>query len=221
MMIDFLRKVPLFASLTNPQLSIISNICTRKSFKAHTILFQEKEPGSVFYIVYSGSVKIYTAATSGEEKILSLFKSGDSFGELSLIDGKPRSASAQTLEDSTMIVLNAPNFLDLLKSNFDISLCIMRELSNRLRDTNQHVHDLTFLDARSRVIKSLIKLANKNGIRTGNIVTIKMMLNYDEVSQMAGVQKPILMQVIRDFQERQILTFLGSEMKLDLAKLRG
>jgi CRP/FNR family cyclic AMP-dependent transcriptional regulator len=220
-MIDFLRKVPLFSSLNNSQLTIISNICSKKSFKANTVLFHEKELGSVFYIVFSGSVKIYTAATSGEEKILSLFKTGDSFGELSLIDGKPRSASAQTLEDSVMIALSAPNFLDMLKSNFDISLCIMQELCNRLRDTNQHVHDLTFLDARSRVIKSLIKLANKNGIRSGNIVTIKMMLNYDEVSQMAGVQKPILMQVIRDFQERQILTFLGNEMKLDLAKLRG
>jgi CRP/FNR family cyclic AMP-dependent transcriptional regulator len=220
-MIEFLSKVPLFSNLNSAQLEAISNICTKKSFKSNTILFHEKEIGSVFYIVFSGSVKIFTAATSGEEKILSLCKSGDSFGELSLIDGKPRSASAQTLEDSVLIALAANSFLELLKSNFDISLCIMQELCNRLRDTNQHVHDLTFLDARSRVIKSLIKLANKNGLRSGHIITIKMMLNYDEVSQLAGVQKPILMQVIRDFQEKQILTFQGSEMKLDLAKLRG
>lgn len=83
------------------------------------------------------------------------------------------------------------------------------------------MHDLTFLDARTRVIKSLIKLANKNGKRQGNVITIRMMLNYDELSQMAGVQKPVLMQVIRDFQERQILTFTGVDMKLDLARLRG
>jgi CRP/FNR family cyclic AMP-dependent transcriptional regulator len=220
-MIDFLSKVPLFSNLNEQQLTSISNICTRKTFKAGTVLFNEKELGTVFYIVFKGSVKIYTTANTGEEKILSLFKSGDSFGELSLIDGKPRSASAQTLEDSVLIALDARNFLDLLKTNFDISLCIMRELCNRLRDTNQHVYDLTFLDARTRVIKSLITLANKNGSRQGNVITIKMMLNYDEVSQMAGVQKPILMQVIRDFQEREILKFNGPEMKLDLAKLRG
>ncbi|NOU96009.1 cyclic nucleotide-binding domain-containing protein [Paenibacillus sp. LMG 31456] len=220
-MIDFLSKVPLFSNLNNDQLTSISNICSKKSFRSGTILFHEKELGSVFYIVFNGSVKIYTKATTGEEKILSLFKSGDSFGELSLIDGKPRSASAQTLEDSVLIALDAKHFLELLKNNFDISLCIMRELCNRLRDTNQHVYDLTFLDARTRVIKSLIKLANKNGIRNGTIITIKMMLNYDEVSQMAGVQKPILMQVIRDFQEKEILMFDGPAMKLDLAKLRG
>jgi CRP/FNR family transcriptional regulator, cyclic AMP receptor protein len=220
-MIEFLNKVPLFANLTADQLSAIANICSKKTFKAGTILFHEKEPGSVFYIVYSGSVKVFTKALSGEEKILSMFRAGDSFGELSLLDGKPRSASAQTLEDSVLITLTAQNFLDLLRTNFDISLVIMRELCDRLRDTNQHVHDLTFLDARTRVIKSLIKLANKNGSRQGNVITIKMTLNYDEVSQLAGVQKPVLMQVIRDFQEKQILTFTGQDMKLDLAKLRG
>ncbi|MFD0678822.1 MULTISPECIES: Crp/Fnr family transcriptional regulator [unclassified Paenibacillus] len=220
-MIDFLSKVPLFINLNSSQLTSISNICSKKSFRSGTILFNEKELGSVFYIVFNGSVKIYNTSTTGEEKILSLFKSGDSFGELSLIDGKPRSASAQTLEDSVLIALDAKHFLELLKNNFDISLCIMRELCNRLRDTNQHVYDLTFLDARTRVIKSLIKLANKNGTRNGNVITIKMMLNYDEVSQMAGVQKPILMQVMRDFQEREILVFDGPTMKLDLAKLRG
>lgn len=220
-MIEFLNKVPLFANLTADQLSAIANICSKKTFKAGTILFHEKEPGSVFYIVYSGSVKIFTKASTGEEKILSMFRAGDSFGELSLLDGKPRSASAQTLEDSVLITLMAQNFLDLLRTNFDISLVIMRELCDRLRDTNQHVHDLTFLDARTRVIKSLIKLANKNGNRQGNVITIRMTLNYDEVSQLAGVQKPVLMQVIRDFQEKQILTFTGQDMKLDLAKLRG
>jgi len=220
-MIDFLRNVPLFTNLDNDQLTSISNICTKKSFKAGTVLFNEKEPGSVFYIVFKGSVKIYTTSGTGEEKILSLFKSGDSFGELSLIDGKPRSASAQALEDSVLIALNAGQFLDLLRSNFDISLCIMRELCNRLRDTNQHVNDLTFMDEKTRVIKSLITIANKNGMRSGSVITIQMTLNYDEVSQMAGVQKPILMQVIRDLQVKGILTFQGPEMKLDLAKLRG
>lgn len=220
-MIDFLTKVSLFANLNMDQLNAIANICSKKSFKAGTILFQEKEPGSVFYIVFSGSVKIYTRANSGEEKLLSLFKAGDSFGELALIDGKPRSASAQTLEDSVVIALTANNFLDLLRNNFDICLIIMRELCDRLRDTNQHVFDLTFVDARTRVIKALIKLANKNGTRQGTVISIRMTLNYDELSQMAGVQKPVLMQVIRDLQEKQILMFQGQDMRLDLAKLRG
>jgi CRP/FNR family transcriptional regulator, cyclic AMP receptor protein len=219
-MIDFLQRVPLFSKLNEQQLQQISNICQRRSHKAGTVLFQEKEPGSVFYIVYSGSVKIYTTASSGEEKIFTIFKSGESFGELSLFDGKPRSTSAAALEDSILITIAAPQFLELCEANFAITLCIMQELCQRLRDTNQHVNDLTFLDARTRVIKSLILLANKNGIRDGHLIRIKMALNYDELAQMASVQRNILIQVTRDLQEKSILFFASNEFILDISKLR-
>lgn len=220
-MIDFLRQVPLFSNLNDKQLSHIAEICTKKQFRAQTVLFREREPGSAFYIVNAGSVKLYISNQSGEEKILSVFKAGDSFGELSLIDGKPRSASAQALEDSTMIVLGADTFLGLLKSNFDITLCIMQELAQRLRDTNQHVHDLTFLDARSRVVKSLILLANKSGTRNGMTIHVRLALNYDEISRMAGVQKTVLMQVMRDLESRGVISVALNEFTLHLDKLKS
>lgn len=220
-MIEFLQQVPLFYKLNDKQLGYIADICTKKQFKAGTVLFREKEPGSVFYIVYSGSVKLYLSNQSGDEKILSIFKTGDSFGELSLIDGKPRSASAQALEDSVMIALSANNFLELLKWNFEITLCIMQELAQRLRDTNQHVHDLTFLDARSRVIKNMIMLANKNGSRQGTAIHVKLALNFDEISRMAGVQKTVLMQVMRDLEDRGVISVGMNEFSLHLDKLRG
>jgi CRP/FNR family cyclic AMP-dependent transcriptional regulator len=216
---DFLKQVPLFSQLNEEQINMISAVCVRKNYKAGTVLFQQNEPGNTFYIVFSGSVKIFTSH-NGEEKVLSMFKSGDSFGELSLIDGKPRSASSQTLEDCSLITLTAQNFLEILKTNFEINLCIMRELCQRLRDTNQHVNDLTFLDARTRILKNLIMLANKHGVREGNLIKIRVALNYDELAQMSNVQKPILMQVLRDLQEKQILVPTQTDLRLDLAKLR-
>ncbi|MGG1555524.1 Crp/Fnr family transcriptional regulator [Paenibacillus ferrarius] len=220
-MLELIRQVPLFAQLNDAQLEAVTAISTRRSFKAGTVLFAEKEIGSVFYMVLSGSVKIYTTGSTGEEKILSICKAGESFGELSLIDGKPRSASAQTLEDCMLLAITGQSFLDLLRTHFDISLGIMQELSHRLRDTNQQVYDLTFLDARTRVLKSLITMANKHGLRNGSIITIKLVLNFDEISQLASVQKTTLMQVIRDLEEKKILTLSPSDFKLDLAKLRS
>ncbi|MDF2723976.1 MAG: Crp/Fnr family transcriptional regulator [Paenibacillus sp.] len=220
-MIDFLQQVPLFNKLNAQQLGHIAQICTKKPYRAGTILFREKESGSTFYIVFSGSVKLYMSSQGGEDKVLSIFNPGESFGELSLIDGKPRSASAQTLEDSVMIVLGATDFLRLLQTNFEITLCIMQELAQRLRDTNQHVHDLTFLDARSRVIKNLIMLANKSGTRNGTSIYVRLALNYDEISRMAGVQKAVLMQVMRDLVDRGIITQGMNEFTLHLDRLRG
>ncbi|WP_409341717.1 Crp/Fnr family transcriptional regulator [Paenibacillus sp. MBLB4367] len=219
MSFDALRKVPLFNPWNDSQLEAVAGLCTRKSFKAGTVLFRENEPGNTFYIVLKGSIKLYTSR-GGDEKILSVIHEGDCFGELSLLDGKARSASAQTLSDSTLLSLTASQFLSLLKSDFYMTLMIMRELCQRLRDTNQHVNDLTFLDARSRVIKSVITLANKHGNRQGNTITIKLVLNYDELSQMSSVQKPVLMQVMRDLHDKQILVHEGSDIKLDLSKLR-
>lgn len=219
-MIETLQQVPLFYKLNDEQLGHVADICTTKKFREGTVLFREKEPGTAFYIVVSGSVKLYLSQ-AGTDKILAIFKAGDSFGELALIDGKPRSATAQTLEDSVMIELAADKFLELLKWNFDITLCIMQELSQRLRDTNQHVHDLTFLDARSRVVKSLIMLANKHGTRQGPTIHVKLALNCDEISRMAGVQKTELMQVMRDLENRGVITANFNEFSLHLNQLRG
>ncbi|WP_127586170.1 Crp/Fnr family transcriptional regulator [Paenibacillus koleovorans] len=219
-MIEFLSQVPLFSKLNQDQLKIIAGISQKKGVRSGTILFREKEPGTIFYIVFMGAIKIFTANSSGEEKMLSLFKTGDSFGELSLIDGKPRSATAQAVEDTILISITAEAFMDLMKNNFEITLGIMQELSQRLRDTNQHVYDLTFLDARSRVIKNLIMLANKNGTRNGTQIVVRHPLNYDEISQMAGVQKNVLLQVMRDLTDRQIVSLGSTDFTLHLDRLR-
>lgn len=220
-MLSLLHQVPLFKHLSDDQLTRLSEICRRKGFKAGTVLFREKEPGDAFYIIVSGLVKVFTSNTGGEEKILSVFQAGDNFGELSLIDGKPRSASAQVLEDSMFLTLRGTEFLQLLKAHPDMSLSIMQELCRRIRETNEHVYDLTFVDARTRVLKNLIIFANKNGIRSGHTINIRLALNYDELSRMAGVSKAVLMEVIRDLERIQILYTTAHGFSLDLSKLRS
>lgn len=220
-MFELLKTVSFFNKLNDEQLSKIYSLCNKKSYPVGTMLFREGDQGNVFYIMLSGSVKIFTSNHSSEEKILSVFKAGDSFGELSLIDGKPRSASAATLEDSTMYALSSYDFLDLMRDHFDIALGIMQELGQRLRDTNQHVHDLTFLDARTRVVKNLILMANKSGKRTGNVIAIKMALNYNELARMAGVSHKVLTEVIHDLQDKKLLALADHGFVIDLSKLRG
>lgn len=214
-----LKKVSLFAGLTDEQLKSIASLCNRKMLAAGQLLFRENDNGNAFYIVLSGSIKIYTEK-SGEEKILTVLAAGDSFGELSLIDGKPRSASARAVEHCMLLELLAADFQQLLKNHFDITLGVMRELAERLRATNQHVHDLTFLDARSRIIKALVQLANKNGQRTGTSIVIRMVLNYDELCRMAGVPKTTLMEVFRDLSAKEIIRLTADDLTIDLAKLR-
>lgn len=220
-MIEWLKKVSLFDNLTDDQLDHILRIANRRTFQTGTILFQEKDYGNTFYVVLTGTIKLFTKSNSGEEKILSLVNAGESFGELSLLDGRPRSASAQTLETTTVLELSSQTFMGLLQAHFDITRGILSELCRRLRQTNEHVNDLTFLDGRTRVLKNLITLANQNGKRDGQIITVHMALNFDELAQMAGVTKIVLTDVIREFESRGVLQFGHGEYKINLLKLRG
>lgn len=220
-MLELLRNVSLFESLDDGHLNDILSIAHRQTLAAGTILFHEKDYGAAFYVILKGSIKIFTRGASGEEKVLSLLQAGDSFGELSLLDGRPRSASARTLEQTTVLLVAEEPFHELLRKHFEIARRIMAELCQRLRDTNQHVHDLTFLDSRTRVIKNLILLANRHGARNGHFIAIKMPLNFDELAQMAGVQKSVLADVLRDVEERGLLRLGMNEYTLDLSKLRN
>ncbi|MFC4306140.1 Crp/Fnr family transcriptional regulator [Cohnella boryungensis] len=220
-MIEWLRKVSLFQHLKDDQLESILRISRRRTFPAGTTLFREKDTGLTFYVILEGSIKLFTKSGNGEEKVLSLVAGGESFGELSLLDGRPRSASAQTLEKTIVLELSTEQFMSLLENHFDITRAILVELCSRLRATNEHVNDLTFLDERTRVVKSLIQLASRSGKRDGNLITVRMTLNYDELAQMAGVAKASLSEVIRELEARGILQFGSNEYTLNLQMLRG
>ncbi|MFD2329780.1 Crp/Fnr family transcriptional regulator [Cohnella sp. GCM10020058] len=220
-MIQWLKKVSLFDKLSDSQLDHISRIARRRSLAAGSILFQEKDPGNVFYVVLSGSIKLFTRSAGGDEKVLSVVAGGDSFGELALLDGLPRSASARTLEPSLVLEIASDDFMRLLESHFDITKGILAELSRRLRQTNEHVSDLTFLDDRTRVLKNLINLANQHGKRDGIFIRIHLALNYDELSQLAGVSKQVLSEVLRELEAKGVLAFGLNQYTLNLTKLRG
>jgi len=220
-MIQWLKKVSLFDNLSDAQLEPILRIAQRRSFAAGSLLFQEKDPGNAFYIVLSGSIKLFTRSGSGEEKVLSVVAAGDSFGELSLLDGLPRSASARTLEPVLVLEIACDDFMRLLEMHFDITRGILAELSRRLRQTNEHVNDLTFLDDRTRVVKNLINLANQHGKRDGIFIRIHLALNYDELAQMAGVSKQVLSDVLRELESKGVLTFGLNQYTLNLTKLRA
>lgn len=218
---EWLGKVNLFSTLSASQLAEIEAACHRTTYRTGTILFHEKEPGSVFYIILSGSVKIYTSSELGEDKLLSICKPGDSFGELALIDGLPRSASAQALEDAEVLSLSRPKFVQLLQRNFEINLAIMSSLCHIIRVSNEHVKDLTFLGARHRLVKSLIKLANEFGTREKDSITVKMVLNETEVSQMAGVPFHLFRQVISELQEKRMMDYWHGGFSLHLGRLKN
>jgi CRP/FNR family transcriptional regulator, cyclic AMP receptor protein len=132
-----LRKVPLFRDLDEAALSELSALLTIDQFPAGTRLFRAGDAGDAMFLVESGRVQIKLSDTEGDEFILADLRSGEFFGELALLDGKPRSADALIVENATLAKLSRPTFLSLIGRRSGIVLPLLSAMTHRLRRTDE------------------------------------------------------------------------------------
>ncbi len=143
---DLLRKIFLFRDLTSDELALVEAISQEEQFKKGTTIFREGTTGDKFYFVISGAIKLCQQIPGMGEEALVVIKSGEHFGEMSLMDNTVRSASAIADEDSVLKTITKVDFDDLLFSYKEIAYKLLwvfcRTLSSRLRNTNKQLTDL-------------------------------------------------------------------------------
>jgi CRP-like cAMP-binding protein len=131
-----------------------------REFPRGTVLFQEGEPGREMYVVQSGRVNV--AKKVGEvEKILASLGPGEFLGEMSILNNKPRSATATCAEDSKLLVIDAKTFEAMIRSNAEIAIRMIKKLADRLAEANEQIENLLFADASTRVVHFLATAAEK------------------------------------------------------------
>ena len=108
-----------------------------KVYRKSDVIFEENSSGNEMFIVYSGRVKLYTQPKAGRRTVLSILKPGEHFGEMALIDGSPRSATAVAVQDNTkLVVLDKAKFLYLVQQQPEFAFAMMETLSQRIREAN-------------------------------------------------------------------------------------
>ena len=189
---DFLGRVPLFASSKPVHLSEIVQKLTTRNYRRGEVIFHQDDPGSALHIIKKGQVKINTMSTEGEEAILAILTDGDFFGELSLLDDKPRSANAVAMEITQTLALQRQEFMDILGRHPEMVSDILASLADRLRNTDHLLEDALFLDLPARLAKRLLDLAEKHGIRTEKGLEIDLRLTQQELAAALGVSRVAL-----------------------------
>jgi CRP-like cAMP-binding protein len=213
-LISFLKGVPLFNHLNKDDLEQIANICSEKFFEKNKIIFYEEDLGTSFYIIVSGQVKIVMVSNDGKEHILGLLKERDFFGEISLLDGEPRSATAIAIEDTNVITIAREDFTRLLRNSPDISLKIMFTLCKRLRKADKQVESLAFLSAPSRVARVLLDLAEERGEEKNGKVIIHHKMTRQELANIAGTSRETLTRVLMDLNYRNIINISKNKIEI-------
>ena len=133
-----------------------------RSFATGTVLFREGEPGREMYVIQSGRVQL-TRRLKHQEKILAVLPPGEFFGEMSIINNRPRSATATVLEDARLLVIDSRTFEAMIRGNAEIAVRLIKKLSNRLEQANQQIEVLLLRDANHRVVHALRRLAESVG----------------------------------------------------------
>src|SRR5512147_2172017 len=165
---DLLQRVPFLGALTAEDREALAASVTHRRFRKGDIIFQREDDGQALFIVEDGSVRVYFPGAQGSDLTLAVFRPGDFFGEMSLLDGRPRSASAAATMDSVVITLERSDFIALLTSRPQAALSVLEVVSRRLRGASEMASDLAFLDVGARLAKRLLDLMSTHGRRNQN-----------------------------------------------------
>ncbi len=160
MLAQYIKNIPLFKHLKEAQLREIVTRCRSAHYKKGEIVFHKTDLSTDLYIVSAGLLKAVLADEEGDEIVLARFEKGAFFGELSLLDGKGRSATIVADTDAELAVLKKELFLDLVYKDPKISIELMATLVERLRKADELIESLAFLEVGERLVNALLEAAS-------------------------------------------------------------
>lgn len=203
-----LKNVPLFANLTDEEVSNIEKHAVTRNFSKRTVLIHEGDTTNSLYVVLSGKVKVFCGDEHGKEIIIATLEPGDYFGEVALIDEAERSASVITLEDSSFMIISKDDFKASLAQYPDIAIQLIKELTHRMRNNLDNIKNLALLDVYGRVAKTLLSMAEEEE----DHMVIHEKLTQQEIANRVGASREMVAKIMKDLTTGGYVEAKGKEL---------
>ena len=223
---DFLRQTPIFTGLSEDELDKIVPLIIKRKLKKNTVIFHENDPSSAFYLVKTGRIKIYKVSRDGREQVLSILGDGQIFGDVPTFDGRPYPATAATMADSEIYLINRDNFNDMVRRNPDIAMKIIRALGGRLRQALELVRDLSFKQVPHRLAGLLLKLGKQYGQETEEGLLIDLSMSRQDLADIVGTSRETVTRELKKLEragmliiDRRLITVTDREQLEKWARL--
>jgi CRP/FNR family cyclic AMP-dependent transcriptional regulator len=194
--IKSLKKTALFSSLTSDELLRIRGNIVFKNFKKDEIILYEENTSEFMYIILEGEAKVVQAVESGKEIIMSVHRSGEFFGELSLIDGKTAPATVCATRDTQTAIISKHDFYTLLFSQNKVVENVLKILCSRLRESMQKIQILNFNNAAQRIKMLFLMLAETYGEESQEGTILKIRLIHQDIASMTGLTRETVTRII-------------------------
>ena len=201
-----LARCPLFAGLGHDDLIGLAREMRTRRFRRGEVLFHQGDPGEALFVVTTGAVKISLPSEEGDEAIIATVNAGDFFGELALLDGAPRSATATALEPTETLALARGRFRELIASEPALRDALLAALAAELRRLTTHVQELHFLDITGRLAARLTHLAAGQGTAAADgSVRLDARLTQSDLASMIGATRQSVNKLLGIFADDRLL----------------
>jgi CRP-like cAMP-binding protein len=195
-----LRQNFLFRDLPPDSIDRIAALARSRSYSKGEKVFRQGEPGDSLCAVISGQVRISTVAADGSELSLNIMEAGDAFGEIAVIDGEPRTASATAIIPCKILVIDRDHFLSLLKSDPEIPIHLLGLFCSRIRYSTEFAEDSVFLSGRRRLAKRLLRLAEDHGKQIESTMVLE--ISQKELAHFLGISRQLVNQYLGDWNKQ-------------------
>ena len=199
---DVALAAPLFAGLEPESAETLIASMKVIDLGRGDVLFHEGEPGDRLYVVRDGKIKLGRRSNDGRENLLSILGPGEMFGELSLFDPGPRTATASSVADSVIYELGHDQLVEWIEKHPSVAKHLLNALARRLRRTNETLADLVFSDVPGRVAKALLDLSTRFGEETDEGIRVAHDLTQEELAQLVGASRETVNKALADFATR-------------------
>ncbi|MGH2730093.1 MAG: Crp/Fnr family transcriptional regulator [Actinomycetota bacterium] len=212
--VALLAQNELFAHLDREALFKLAERAERRTYKKGEFVFRQGDPGESLFVLLDGVAKVVVGSEQGDEMVLVTLQASDSFGELAVVDGRPRSASVEVLEPAIALVIDRKTLVSLVDEHPSVAEGLLRSLGTVLRRLTDQASDFVFLDLHGRVAKLLIGFAEAHGEATDEGVLLDLHLTQGDLARMVGGSRQRINQILGSFANRGYLELRGRQIML-------
>jgi CRP-like cAMP-binding protein len=218
---EVFTRSPLLANLPPEALSRLGGSARRRSYRRGEVIFHQGDPGDSLHFIIDGRVKVVLDAETGEEAVIAILGPGESFGELALIDGEPRSATVETLEPVQTLSLSRADFMTFIRENPQAAERLLVTLAGMVRRTDESMADLVFLDLEGRLVKKLLELADAHGRDVDGAIEIELPMTQEDLAAMIGATRASVNKLLGWYEDRGAIQRRGRRIAIfDQDRLR-
>lgn len=211
--VDLLRRVSLFADLSEDELTALAAYLGRRLFAKDMILYNKGSPAQNLYIIESGAVRIFAISDRGDEITLDVYGSNECFGETALLDGNLRSTGAIAMKNTVIHALRRDDFLHCLELHPRMARRVMTLFAHRMEHVIAYAEHLAFMDVAGRVAALLLELAGRWGVEYGS-AEIRLHLTQGEIASWVCASREMVNKILHEYCKQGLIAMEGHAIVL-------